>query len=158
MEESTNSLPGRLGVGGPDAQRLKGNLCFSPRILKTLCRKLQLSDDFDYRLLARLTPGYVGADLMALCREAAMNAVNRVLIAPGGCPSNSGQTDDDGDDEGAENRPADSNPGAQAQSEQQRPQVRPPRNECFVSTSQTSGSSSCGHDERAPVYPPGRLR
>lgn len=36
--------------------------------------------DFDFAQLARLTPGYVGADLMALCREAAMTAVNRVLL------------------------------------------------------------------------------
>uniref|UniRef100_A0A8C2XIS0 Nuclear VCP like n=1 Tax=Cyclopterus lumpus TaxID=8103 RepID=A0A8C2XIS0_CYCLU len=50
------------------------------RILKTLCRKLKLQEDFDYRQLARLTPGYVGADLMALCREAAMSAVSRVLL------------------------------------------------------------------------------
>ncbi|XP_056148445.1 nuclear valosin-containing protein-like isoform X2 [Lampris incognitus] len=50
------------------------------RILKTLCRKLKLSEDFNYQQLARLTPGYVGADLMALCREAAMSAVNRVFL------------------------------------------------------------------------------
>lgn len=50
------------------------------RILKTLCRKLKLSEDIDYGQLARLTPGYVGADLMALCREAAMCTVNRVLL------------------------------------------------------------------------------
>ncbi|XP_074501563.1 nuclear valosin-containing protein-like isoform X2 [Sebastes fasciatus] len=50
------------------------------RILKTLCRKLKLPEDFNYQQLARLTPGYVGADLMALCREAAMSAVNRVLL------------------------------------------------------------------------------
>lgn len=45
-----------------------------------MCRKLKLPEDFDYQQLARLTPGYVGADLMALCREAAMSAVNRVLL------------------------------------------------------------------------------
>ncbi|XP_063730710.1 nuclear valosin-containing protein-like isoform X2 [Eleginops maclovinus] len=50
------------------------------RILKTLCRKLKLPVDFDFQQLARITPGYVGADLMALCREAAMSAVNRVLM------------------------------------------------------------------------------
>ncbi|KAM6915867.1 nuclear valosin-containing protein-like [Xenentodon cancila] len=50
------------------------------RIMKTLCRKLKLPEDFDFQQLARLTPGYVGADLMALCREAAMSAVNRVLL------------------------------------------------------------------------------
>lgn len=54
-------------------------MCFG-RILKTVCRKLKMPEDFDYGKLARLTPGYVGADLMALCREAAMNAVNRVLL------------------------------------------------------------------------------
>lgn len=50
------------------------------RILRTLCRKLKLPESFDFHHLARLTPGYVGADLMALCREAAMCTVNRVLI------------------------------------------------------------------------------
>ncbi|NWS67976.1 NVL protein, partial [Crotophaga sulcirostris] len=50
------------------------------KILRTLCRKLKLPESFDFHHLARLTPGYVGADLMALCREAAMCTVNRVLI------------------------------------------------------------------------------
>ncbi|XP_029414868.1 nuclear valosin-containing protein-like isoform X2 [Nannospalax galili] len=50
------------------------------RILQTLCRKLRLPDTFDFCHLAHLTPGFVGADLMALCREAAMCAVNRVLM------------------------------------------------------------------------------
>uniref|UniRef100_A0A665TZX2 AAA+ ATPase domain-containing protein n=1 Tax=Echeneis naucrates TaxID=173247 RepID=A0A665TZX2_ECHNA len=56
------------------------------RILKTLCRKLKLPNDFDYQHLAHLTPGYVGADLMALCREAVMNAVNRILVKIKGMP------------------------------------------------------------------------
>ncbi|XP_023819458.1 nuclear valosin-containing protein-like isoform X1 [Oryzias latipes] len=65
-----------ISLGIPDeAARL--------RILETLCRKLTLPADFDFLKLARLTPGYVGADLMALCREAAMNAVNRILMAVG---------------------------------------------------------------------------
>nr|KAF6302579.1 nuclear VCP like [Pipistrellus kuhlii] len=50
------------------------------RILQTLCRKLRLPDTFHLRHLAHLTPGFVGADLMALCREAAMCAVSRVLM------------------------------------------------------------------------------
>ncbi|XP_001096627.3 nuclear valosin-containing protein-like isoform X2 [Macaca mulatta] len=50
------------------------------RILQTLCRKLRLPQAFDFCHLAHLTPGFVGADLMALCREAAMCAVNRVLM------------------------------------------------------------------------------
>ncbi|KAM9383089.1 nuclear valosin-containing protein-like isoform 2-T2 [Phaethornis superciliosus] len=52
-------------------------------ILRTLCRKLKLPESFEFHHLARLTPGYVGADLMALCREAAMCTVNRVLIKAG---------------------------------------------------------------------------
>ncbi|XP_074663171.1 nuclear valosin-containing protein-like [Tubulanus polymorphus] len=49
------------------------------RIMQVLCRKLRLAQDFDYHYLARNTPGFVGADLMALAREAAMTAVNRVF-------------------------------------------------------------------------------
>ncbi|XP_035519892.1 nuclear valosin-containing protein-like isoform X2 [Morone saxatilis] len=62
------------------------------RILKTLCRKLKLPENFEYQQLARLTPGYVGADLMALCREAAMSAVNRVLLEIRGWPQSHRQT------------------------------------------------------------------
>ncbi|XP_022056036.1 nuclear valosin-containing protein-like isoform X2 [Acanthochromis polyacanthus] len=62
------------------------------RILKTLCRKLNLPEDFDYQKLARLTPGYVGADLMALCREAAMSAVNRILLESRGLPQSQNQS------------------------------------------------------------------
>ncbi|XP_008266583.1 nuclear valosin-containing protein-like isoform X7 [Oryctolagus cuniculus] len=50
------------------------------RILQTLCRKLRLPETFNFCHLAHLTPGFVGADLMALCREAAMCAVNRGLM------------------------------------------------------------------------------
>ncbi|XP_066402318.1 nuclear valosin-containing protein-like isoform X1 [Molothrus aeneus] len=50
------------------------------KILQTLCRKLKLPESFSFGHLARLTPGYVGADLMALCREAAMGTVSRVLL------------------------------------------------------------------------------
>uniref|UniRef100_A0A671VJE8 Nuclear VCP like n=1 Tax=Sparus aurata TaxID=8175 RepID=A0A671VJE8_SPAAU len=62
------------------------------RILKTLCRKLKLPEDFDYQKLARLTPGYVGADLMALCREAAMTAINRVLLETRGLSQSHSQS------------------------------------------------------------------
>lgn len=48
-------------------------------ILKVLTSKLKLSDNFDYETLAKFTPGYVGADLLSLTREAAMAAVNRYL-------------------------------------------------------------------------------
>jgi len=38
-----------------------------------------LAGDIDFARLAHLTPGFVGADLEALCREAAMIALRRVL-------------------------------------------------------------------------------
>lgn len=48
-------------------------------ILKIVTRKLKLESDFDFELLSSLTPGYVGADLLALTREAAMVAVDRMI-------------------------------------------------------------------------------
>ncbi|XP_066280846.1 nuclear valosin-containing protein-like [Branchiostoma lanceolatum] len=60
-------------MGIPDERAREG-------ILQVLCQKLRLSDSFSYRQLAHLTPGYVGADLSALCREAAMTAINRIII------------------------------------------------------------------------------
>ena len=56
-------------------------------ILKVLTSRLRLSGDFDMPELARKTPGYVGADLTALTKEAAAIAVNRIFKAfsgPGG--------------------------------------------------------------------------
>lgn len=105
------------------------------RILKTLCRRLKLPGDFDYPRLARLTPGYVGADLMALCREAAMNAVNRVLMRPGGSPRSSGggpagppaagaQTQAEEMDKDAEERTTDGDPGPDLEPAPEHLQVR----------------------------------
>uniref|UniRef100_H2Z3R7 AAA+ ATPase domain-containing protein n=1 Tax=Ciona savignyi TaxID=51511 RepID=H2Z3R7_CIOSA len=40
---------------------------------------MKLADDINYELIARLTPGFVGADILSLCREASMQAVSRAL-------------------------------------------------------------------------------
>jgi transitional endoplasmic reticulum ATPase len=48
-------------------------------ILDIHTRGMPLSDDVDLGWLARVTHGFVGADLEALCREAAMSAARRVL-------------------------------------------------------------------------------
>ncbi|HEX4206505.1 MAG TPA: CDC48 family AAA ATPase [Ktedonobacteraceae bacterium] len=48
-------------------------------ILHIHSRDAALANDIDFARLAQLTPGFVGADLEALCREAAMNALRRVL-------------------------------------------------------------------------------
>lgn len=47
------------------------------QILKIVTKKLKLSGNFDFEELSGYTPGYVGADLLALTREAAMVAVSR---------------------------------------------------------------------------------
>ncbi|CAG2100250.1 unnamed protein product [Medioppia subpectinata] len=49
-------------------------------ILRVLCRKVKLTEDFDFVSLAHKTPGYVGADLKSLIRESAINALERILL------------------------------------------------------------------------------
>jgi len=66
-------------------------------ILKVLTSRLRLSGDFDLPELARKTPGYVGADLTALTKEAAAIAVNRIFKAflePGAPRLDVGGTDE----------------------------------------------------------------
>ena len=48
-------------------------------ILEIHTRAMPLADDVNIDELAETTHGFVGADLAALCREAAMNALRRVL-------------------------------------------------------------------------------
>src|SRR2546426_1611738 len=48
-------------------------------ILRIHSKDAALAADIDFARLAQLTPGFVGADLEALCREAAMIALRRVL-------------------------------------------------------------------------------
>jgi len=48
-------------------------------ILRIHSRDAALASDVDLARIAQLTPGFVGADLEALCREAAMIALRRVL-------------------------------------------------------------------------------
>jgi ribosome biogenesis ATPase len=48
-------------------------------ILSTVCKGLKISESVSFESVARMTPGYVGADLKALAREAANCAINRIL-------------------------------------------------------------------------------
>jgi len=68
--------PGRfdreIEIGVPDK---KGRL----EILHVHTRGMPLAKDVDLIKLAELTHGFVGADLAALCREAAMRAIRRIL-------------------------------------------------------------------------------
>ncbi|MGC8836164.1 MAG: AAA family ATPase, partial [Infirmifilum sp.] len=68
--------PGRfdreIEIGIPDK---RGRL----EILKVHTRSMPLAKNVDLEKLAEITHGYVGADIAALCREAAMKALRRVL-------------------------------------------------------------------------------
>lgn len=59
-----------VSLGIPDREARAG-------ILAVLTSKLALGSDVSLTRIAALTPGFVGADLVALIREAAMAAVNR---------------------------------------------------------------------------------
>ncbi|KAJ9581599.1 hypothetical protein L9F63_023219, partial [Diploptera punctata] len=59
-----------LGIPDKDARK---------EILQILCKDLHLSTEFDYEFLAKNTPGYVGADLKELIREAKMVSLERTL-------------------------------------------------------------------------------
>jgi len=68
--------PGRfdreIEIGIPDRDGRK-------EILQVHTRNMPLADDVDLDELADITYGYVGADLAALCKEAAMRALRRVI-------------------------------------------------------------------------------
>ncbi len=49
------------------------------RILEIHSRGMPLADDVDLAKLAEITHGFVGADLQALCREAAMSCLRQVM-------------------------------------------------------------------------------
>ena len=48
-------------------------------ILKTMTKNMRLDGDFSFKELARKTPGYVGADVRSLTKEAAVIAINRIF-------------------------------------------------------------------------------
>jgi ribosome biogenesis ATPase len=56
------------------------------KILQTLSKKLVIAEDVSWARLARSTPGFVGADLKALTREAATVAIKRILGDLGSAP------------------------------------------------------------------------
>lgn len=49
------------------------------KILQVITSKLRLDGNFDFKYVAKRTPGFVGADLMALTKEAAAVAVTRIF-------------------------------------------------------------------------------
>ena len=61
-----------ISLGVPDLEARR-------RILEVMTKKMRLSGDFDLGEIARRTPGYVGADLASLTKEAAVLAINRIF-------------------------------------------------------------------------------
>ncbi|XP_058054260.1 nuclear valosin-containing protein-like [Anopheles bellator] len=61
-----------ISLGIPDREARQ-------QILKIICRKLKMANNLDYGELAKLTPGYVGADLLALATRAANTAIKRLF-------------------------------------------------------------------------------
>lgn len=48
-------------------------------ILKKMTKDLRLEKDFPFEELVKCTPGYVGADMQTLCKEASIIAVERAI-------------------------------------------------------------------------------
>lgn len=59
-----------LGIPDRDARN---------KIVRIICKNLRLESFFDYDLIASLTPGFVGADLLSLATRAGLLAVKRIL-------------------------------------------------------------------------------
>lgn len=62
-----------ISLGVPDEEARECIL----RVMTT--PRMRLSGDFDFKLLARKTPGFVGADIRSLTKEAAVLAINRIF-------------------------------------------------------------------------------
>ncbi|WFD25818.1 Ribosome biogenesis ATPase rix7 [Malassezia nana] len=61
-----------IAMGVPDEEGRE-------QILQVLCGRLRLAGDFNFRYLAKRTPGYVGADLTSLTAAAGIIAVKRIF-------------------------------------------------------------------------------
>ena len=47
--------------------------------MKILTKKMRLRPEFPFQEMVKLTPGYVGADIQTLCKEASIIAVERIV-------------------------------------------------------------------------------
>ncbi|KAK3821319.1 MAG: P-loop containing nucleoside triphosphate hydrolase protein [Benniella sp.] len=61
-----------INIGVPDQDARE-------QILRVMASKLKLAGDFDFKELAKMTPGYVGADLNALTAAAGVVALKRIF-------------------------------------------------------------------------------
>ena len=51
--------------------------------MKILTKKMRLRKDFPFEEMIKMTPGYVGADIQTLCKEASILAVERIINGNG---------------------------------------------------------------------------
>jgi ribosome biogenesis ATPase len=59
-------------LGAPDEKAREG-------ILRVMTKEMRVAEDLDYKVLAKKTPGFVGADVRSLTKEAAVIAINRIF-------------------------------------------------------------------------------
>ena len=72
-----------LGVPDEDAREC---------IIKVMTSRMRLCGNIDFRMLAKKTPGFVGADIRSLTKEAGVIAINRIfkhVLIPGSCNGSS---------------------------------------------------------------------
>jgi len=78
-------------LGAPDEKAREG-------ILRVMTKEMKVDDnDLNYKLLAKKTPGFVGADVRSLTKEAAVIAINRIfcmdLLSGSGSGASGGSED-----------------------------------------------------------------
>ena len=71
MRRRTGRFDAEICVGIPSETEREA-------ILRVICADLTLEPNFSFFNLARLTPGYVAADLVALAREAGQDAIEEI--------------------------------------------------------------------------------
>lgn len=73
-------------LGAPDEKAREG-------ILRVMTASMRVAGTLDYKVLAKKTPGFVGADVRSLTKEAAVLAINRIFRTDllSGCESGDGE-------------------------------------------------------------------
>ena len=61
---------------------------------QVLCKRLRLAGELDFKAVAAKTPGFVGADLRALTKEAAASAIQRIFHQPSRQTASTGMSED----------------------------------------------------------------
>lgn len=98
------------------------------RILETIGRKLRLEGNFDFDKIAKMTPGYVGADLNALVAAAGVAAIKRIFGDLGDSMPEAMEVDKSEDGAAAEGETS-----SEERAEREEPRVQPIRSQSLIS-------------------------